>query len=399
MRPTRLARAATTAADGTALDLGRHLQVGFPSVRPASRRRVAQQPALVRHHPGHVTGVMPATTRRAPLRRPPRSISGRVTEIDTGRGTRAGWVVDIGPTGIAGEGATRPDGGTTIGGRTPGTPRITRIPSAGHARSTTTASADHDGATPIAVAAGAPPRERHAWTAEEAGPRPGRHPGPPGPRGAAAVVDPCAVPQVLGTDLMGVGTRLQNVDRTARGPMTSHRSAAPDPVDTVPPRGQGRGHGGGPHRGHRPVRRARSRCRDGARSRRPGRREPRAHPPALRHQGERTSGGGAVREALERMASPPTTNTSEDIREVVSALRREEPAIRLLGWAILAGYPIEKVWPDYPAFQKVQTVLTDEQERSAAGATGRTRASSWPRAPPCCSAGSCSDRSSTAPPG
>lgn len=70
--------------------------------------------------------------------------------------------------------------------------------------------------------------------------------------------------------------------------------------------------------------------------------------------------------AIERMAAAArhTTNTSEDIREVVSALRREEPAIRLLGWAILAGYPIEKVWPDYPAFQKVQTVLTDEQERS-----------------------------------
>ena len=35
-----------------------------------------------------------------------------------------------------------------------------------------------------------------------------------------------------------------------------------------------------------------------------------------------------------------------------------------MGWAILAGYPIEKVWPEYPAFQKVQTVLTDEQQRS-----------------------------------
>lgn len=34
------------------------------------------------------------------------------------------------------------------------------------------------------------------------------------------------------------------------------------------------------------------------------------------------------------------------------------------GWAILAGYPIKQTWPEYPAFQKVQTVLTDEQERS-----------------------------------
>ena len=70
--------------------------------------------------------------------------------------------------------------------------------------------------------------------------------------------------------------------------------------------------------------------------------------------------------AIERMASVAqnTTNTGDDIREIVAAMRREEPAIRLLGWAILAGYPIEDVWPEYPAFQKVQTVLSDEQERS-----------------------------------
>ncbi|MBL8777248.1 MAG: TetR/AcrR family transcriptional regulator [Acidimicrobiales bacterium] len=70
--------------------------------------------------------------------------------------------------------------------------------------------------------------------------------------------------------------------------------------------------------------------------------------------------------AIERMASVAqhTTNTGEDIREVVGAMQREEPAIRLLGWAILAGYPIEQIWPEYPAFQKVQTVLSDEQERS-----------------------------------
>ena len=71
-------------------------------------------------------------------------------------------------------------------------------------------------------------------------------------------------------------------------------------------------------------------------------------------------------EAVERMAvaARNTTNTGEDIRELVAAMRQEEPAIRLLGWAILAGYPIEQVWPEYPAFQKVQTVLSDEQERS-----------------------------------
>ena len=70
--------------------------------------------------------------------------------------------------------------------------------------------------------------------------------------------------------------------------------------------------------------------------------------------------------AIERMAAVAqhTTNTGEDIREVVGAMRREEPAIRLLGWALLAGYPIERVWPEYPAFQKVQSVLSDEQERS-----------------------------------
>ena len=71
-------------------------------------------------------------------------------------------------------------------------------------------------------------------------------------------------------------------------------------------------------------------------------------------------------EAVERMADVArhTTNTGEDIRELVAAMRQEEPAIRLLGWAILAGYPIEQVWPEYPAFQKVHDVLTDEQERS-----------------------------------
>ena len=71
-------------------------------------------------------------------------------------------------------------------------------------------------------------------------------------------------------------------------------------------------------------------------------------------------------QAVERLAAVArdTTNTGDDIRGIVSAVRREEPAIRLLGWAILAGYPIEQVWPEYPAFQKVQTVLTSEQERS-----------------------------------
>lgn len=70
--------------------------------------------------------------------------------------------------------------------------------------------------------------------------------------------------------------------------------------------------------------------------------------------------------AIERMAAVAqhTSNTGDDIREIVSAMRREEPAIRLLGWALLAGYPIEQVWPEYPAFKKVQTVLTDEQQRS-----------------------------------
>lgn len=70
--------------------------------------------------------------------------------------------------------------------------------------------------------------------------------------------------------------------------------------------------------------------------------------------------------AIERMAAVArhTTDTGEDIREIVAAMRREEPAIRLMGWALLAGYPIEQIWPEYPAFQKVQTVLTAEQEAS-----------------------------------
>ena len=68
-------------------------------------------------------------------------------------------------------------------------------------------------------------------------------------------------------------------------------------------------------------------------------------------------------EAVERMAAVArdTANTRDDIRDVIAATRREEPAVRLLAWALLAGYPIETVWPEYPAFQRVQTVLTDEQ--------------------------------------
>ncbi len=72
--------------------------------------------------------------------------------------------------------------------------------------------------------------------------------------------------------------------------------------------------------------------------------------------------------AIERMAevAGDTTNTGEDIRDVIAALRREEPAIRLLAWALLAGYPIEQVWPEYPAFQKVQSVLAEEQSTNGA---------------------------------
>ena len=74
--------------------------------------------------------------------------------------------------------------------------------------------------------------------------------------------------------------------------------------------------------------------------------------------------------AIERMAAVArdTTNTGEDIRDVIAAMRREEPAIRLLAWALLAGYPIEQIWPEYPAFQKVQSVLAEEQ--AATGADG-----------------------------
>lgn len=74
-------------------------------------------------------------------------------------------------------------------------------------------------------------------------------------------------------------------------------------------------------------------------------------------------------EAIERMAgvARETSNTGDDIRGVIAATRREEPAVRLLAWALLAGYPIEEVWPEYPAFQRVQTVLTDEQAAAGAG--------------------------------
>lgn len=68
-------------------------------------------------------------------------------------------------------------------------------------------------------------------------------------------------------------------------------------------------------------------------------------------------------DAIGRMADVArhTSNTGDDIRGVIAATRGEEPAVRLLAWAILAGYPIETVWPEYPAFQRVQTVLADEQ--------------------------------------
>lgn len=74
-------------------------------------------------------------------------------------------------------------------------------------------------------------------------------------------------------------------------------------------------------------------------------------------------------EAIGRMAdvARDTTNTGGDIRGVIAATRDEEPAVRLLAWAILAGYPIETVWPEYPAFQRVQTVLAEEQGPGGAG--------------------------------
>lgn len=74
-------------------------------------------------------------------------------------------------------------------------------------------------------------------------------------------------------------------------------------------------------------------------------------------------------EAIERMAgvARETSNTREDIRSVIAATRREEPAVRLLAWAILAGYPIDEVWPEHPAFQRVRSVLADEQAVSGDG--------------------------------
>lgn len=74
-------------------------------------------------------------------------------------------------------------------------------------------------------------------------------------------------------------------------------------------------------------------------------------------------------EAIERMAAvaSETANTGEDVRAVIAALRAEEPAVRLLAWAILAGYPIEGVWPEYPAFARVRTILAEEQGPAGPG--------------------------------
>lgn len=73
--------------------------------------------------------------------------------------------------------------------------------------------------------------------------------------------------------------------------------------------------------------------------------------------------------AIDRLAGVArgTANTGEDLRGVIAGTRREEPAIRLLAWAILVGYPIESVWPDYPAFHRVQSVLADEQALTEGG--------------------------------
>ncbi len=68
-------------------------------------------------------------------------------------------------------------------------------------------------------------------------------------------------------------------------------------------------------------------------------------------------------QAVEQMSavSQGISNSREDIAPIVTALLEQEPAIRLLAWAILSGYPVERIWPEYPAFRRVQAVLAAEQ--------------------------------------
>lgn len=73
-------------------------------------------------------------------------------------------------------------------------------------------------------------------------------------------------------------------------------------------------------------------------------------------------------QAIDRMAavSEGITNTHDDVVPLVAELRAIEPAVRLVAWALLSGYAVDELWPEYPAITKLQSVLTDE--RGARGA-------------------------------
>lgn len=78
-------------------------------------------------------------------------------------------------------------------------------------------------------------------------------------------------------------------------------------------------------------------------------------------------------QAIDRMAavSEGITNTHEDVVPLVAELRAIEPAVRLVAWALLSGYAVDELWPEYPAITKLKSVLADE--RAAAGSTERDR--------------------------
>jgi AcrR family transcriptional regulator len=73
-------------------------------------------------------------------------------------------------------------------------------------------------------------------------------------------------------------------------------------------------------------------------------------------------------QAVERMAEVgQQVSDSKDLAMLVGAMLRERVAIRLLGWALLSGYPVEKIWPDTPAIRRVQAVLENERPEGATG--------------------------------
>ena len=152
----RLARVATTAADGTyTLDVqaGSYKLVFLPSRPGHAMEWHDNQPYSGIGQAANVTS--PGTTNAA-LSATTGGVVGRVTAMDTGRGLGGGWVLAIGPTGIAGGSATRPDGGYTIRGLARGTYRIAYLdPVGGRTQEYYDDSADFGGATPIAVTAGA----------------------------------------------------------------------------------------------------------------------------------------------------------------------------------------------------------------------------------------------------